>query len=85
MSLNCITDVSASLVTDWATSVYKGRMAYVICTEDAQMQPSFQNMSIEKSRGDWIISRLNAGHSPFLSCPSELTRVIVSLLDKVHA
>jgi len=82
MSLRTVVDISPGLVTDWAKSVYKGHMAYIRCTKDAQVPLAFQDLMLDKSGGDWIICSMDAGHSPFLSAPAELAKIIVSLAEE---
>ena len=77
MALNCITDIGPCHVTDWAASPYKGHMAFIRCSQDAQMPVDFQDMSMKQSGGDWIVHSMDAGHSPFLSRPIELAEVIM--------
>ncbi|KAA6427401.1 MAG: hypothetical protein FRX49_02065 [Trebouxia sp. A1-2] len=82
MSLRAVVDISPGLVTDWAKSVYKGRMAYIRCTKDAQVPVADQDLMLEKSGGEWIVRSMAAGHSPFLSYPAELAKTIVSLAEE---
>jgi hypothetical protein len=82
MSLRAVVDISPGLVTDWAKSVYKGHMAYIRCTKNARVLVAFWDLMLKKSRGDWIIHSMNAGHSPFLRYPAELAQIIVSLAEE---
>jgi len=81
MAIRASADISSGLVTDWAKSAYKGHMAYIRCTKDACLPLAFQDLMLKESGGDWIIHSMDAGHSPFLSCPAELAKIIVSLAE----
>ena len=83
MSLNSVTDIGASLVTNWAASAYKGHMAYIRCTQDQLNSVEYQDMNLKHTGGDWIVHSMDSGHSPFLSCPAELAKIIVSLAEKL--
>ena len=82
MSLNYWLDISPALATNWETSKYKGRMAYIRCTQDAVIAIQDQDLMLKKSRGEWIVRSIAAGHSPFLSCPAELANIVVSLAEQ---
>ena len=82
MSLNYWLDIDPALATNWETSNYKGRMAYIRCTRDAVISTKDQDLMLKQSRGDWIICSIAAGHSPFLSCPADLAKIVVSLAEQ---
>ena len=81
MAMAASTDVIAALIADWAQSEYKGCMSYIRCTQDATIPVELQDLMVKKSGGDWKVITLNTGHSPFLSHPEEVAKIIVSLAE----
>ena len=79
MSVSYWLDISPALVTDWSTSAYKGRMAYIRCAQDVVIPVADQDSMLQKSGSDWITHTMEAGHSPFLSCPAALTQLKVNV------
>lgn len=79
MTINASTDITSTLVTNWANSAYEGSMAYVRCTQDAAIPIDFQDLMVERSKGNWTILSMDTSHSPFLNRPAELAEIVSSL------
>ncbi|KAG8156303.1 hypothetical protein KVR01_013838 [Diaporthe batatas] len=57
--------------------------SYLVCEGDTAMLPQFQEMAIEKLRGEGVdvrVFRCNGGHNAFMSVPEEVTEVILKVL-----
>jgi pimeloyl-ACP methyl ester carboxylesterase len=57
------------------------RRDYIVCSEDRAIKPDYQRLMAARACCH-TISELNCGHSPFLFCPSELSRVLIGFLDE---
>lgn len=61
----------------WADQAYAGRCAYVHCSKDNALPPAIQHMMLKLSGVEWMVEHMSTSHSPFLSCPADLTRFII--------
>lgn len=66
----------------WDQAGYEGRIAYIKTTKDKAVPLHVQNMFIESSGVGWITEEIDASHSPSLSRPVELARIIVNLAER---
>ncbi|KAK7432104.1 hypothetical protein QQZ08_001394 [Neonectria magnoliae] len=66
----------------WRDGAYDGRRAYIRCLRDKALLLEKQDAFIERSGVEWIVKTLDASHSPFLSIPQELTRVVEELVNE---
>lgn len=53
---------------------------YILCTEDRCISTAFQETQIRRNPGIGV-RRIAAGHSPFLSRPEELARMIIAITE----
>lgn len=60
----------------WADPAFAGRIAFLKCSEDAALPPFLQDLFINKSGVEWLVSEVKAGHSPWASMPEEVARII---------
>lgn len=63
----------------WQDSFYKDCCAYVRCLDDAALPVSVQDSMLQESGTKWSVHTLNSGHSPFLSCPDDLAKCLMSV------
>ncbi|KAL7958840.1 hypothetical protein V8C34DRAFT_281850 [Trichoderma compactum] len=64
----------------WLDGVYDGRRAYIRCLQDGALPLAAQDGMLAQSGVEWIIKSLEASHSPYLSMPDELTRVVAEII-----
>ncbi|PNP52199.1 hypothetical protein THARTR1_07408 [Trichoderma harzianum] len=64
----------------WLDDVYDGRRAYIRCLQDGAVPLAAQDGMLAQSGVEWIIKSLEASHSPYLSMPDELTRVVAETI-----
>ena len=64
----------------WQEQAYDGRRAYIRCLQDKILPLELQDKYLEKSAVKWIIKAMDTSHSPFLSKPEILTRVVAEIL-----
>ncbi|KAF3480968.1 uncharacterized protein GIQ15_06315 [Arthroderma uncinatum] len=70
-----------SLSPAWQEEVYNGgRRGYVRTTQDHCLPAAIQSMMLDKSGVDWNIKDIESSHSPFLSRPQELTKIIDDMI-----
>lgn len=67
-------------VTGWKDEAYHGHRAYIRCLQDNAIPIQVQDALIQASEVDWVIKTLDASHSPFLSMPKDLAKV----LSEIH-
>ena len=63
-------------VPAWKEDAYKGCCAYIRCMNDAALHIEDQDRMLSASGVAWNIHSLGSSHSPFLSCPDDLVRII---------
>ncbi|KFY02634.1 hypothetical protein O988_02010 [Pseudogymnoascus sp. VKM F-3808] len=67
---------SAAPVPAWAESAFAGKIAFLKCSVDAALPTFVQDLFIEKSGVQWLVTEVEAGHSPWASRPKEVTGII---------
>lgn len=61
---------------------FDGRRAYINCLKDHAVPISVQRNIVEKSGVNWVAKTLNSSHSPFISMPRELTKVVEEIINE---
>ena len=56
--------------------------AYIICEQDLAIPPALQEVFAAKIAGPENTYRLPTSHSPFLSAPDRVERVLVDIIEK---
>ncbi|UKZ73737.1 hypothetical protein TrVFT333_001387 [Trichoderma virens FT-333] len=64
----------------WLDKTYDGRRAYIRCLQDHALPLMIQDGMVAGSGVEWITKSLESSHSPFLSMPDELTRVVAEIV-----
>ncbi|EHK22132.1 uncharacterized protein TRIVIDRAFT_29562 [Trichoderma virens Gv29-8] len=64
----------------WLDKTYDGRRAYIRCLQDHALPLAIQDGMVAGSGVEWITKSLESSHSPFLSMPDELTRVVAEIV-----
>lgn len=64
----------------WPDSVYDGKRAYIQTALDNTIPFVAQDAMVTYSRVEWDITKLNTGHSPFLSQPKAVADFVVDRL-----
>ncbi|KAL7915876.1 hypothetical protein GGI35DRAFT_485339 [Trichoderma velutinum] len=62
--------------------IYDGRRAYIRCLQDGALPLAAQDGMLAQSGVEWITKSLESSHSPYLSMPDELTRVVVEIIGE---
>lgn len=73
---------TASSAVGWNDKVYDGRRAYIRCLQDKALPIGIQDHLISRSEVEWVVKSLDSSHSPFLSMPGELTRVVEEIVEE---
>ncbi|KAI0014605.1 hypothetical protein F4780DRAFT_201062 [Xylariomycetidae sp. FL0641] len=78
---------TAAAPAGWREPAFDGRRAFVRCLRDAALPIAAQDAMIEKASREvpWITKTLDASHSPFLSMPMEVARVVEELAAEFAA
>lgn len=63
----------------WAEDDFKGKFAYIKCTEDPAVSASMQASIVKGTGVEWIVQDIAGGHSPFVSRPKELAGMLFEL------
>ncbi|KAL7938504.1 hypothetical protein V8C35DRAFT_288281 [Trichoderma chlorosporum] len=66
----------------WQSKAYDGRRAYIRALKDNALPIKVQDHLIARSGVEWMMKTLDSSHSPFLSMPDELTRVLQEIVDE---
>lgn len=66
----------------WNDKAYDGRCAYIRCLQDKALPIGIQDHLIARSEVEWVVKSLDSSHSPFLSMPGELTRVLEEIVEE---
>jgi len=61
----------------WTCSEFDGRRSYLYCLRDKAIPYTAQKAMVQASGVEWNLGTLDCAHSPFLSCPEELTAWVV--------
>jgi hypothetical protein len=69
-------------VTGWKDKAYDGHRAYIRCLQDNAVAIQGQDGMIQASGVEWNIKTLDASHSPFLSVPEELAKVVSEINEQ---
>ncbi|UKZ75426.1 hypothetical protein TrVFT333_003111 [Trichoderma virens FT-333] len=72
---------TAPSAVGWQDKAYNGRRAYIRCLQDRALPITIQDHLIARSEVEWVVKALDSSHSPFLSMPDELARVLVEILE----
>ncbi|KAF2259986.1 alpha/beta-hydrolase [Lojkania enalia] len=51
-------------------------VTYVVCERDKTLLPAWSNSFIYQPEAEFIVKRLDAGHSPMVSMPKEVTEIL---------
>ena len=74
---------SASPAPAWADPEFKGRLAYLVCTEDKAIPKAAQEGMMQHSGQDWHVRELQGSHNaPFLSKEKEAVEIIDGFVEK---
>ena len=68
----------------WQDKGFHGKLAYIVCTDDAWMPPSVQRGIVDGSGVEWTVRELPGGHCAFLSSPKQLADIVSELSHKFH-
>ena len=66
----------------WAEPAYKGRLAFIRCTQDQATPVWLQDNLLQRGGVEWIVKDLESSHSPFASRPSEVVEIILEFVEK---
>ncbi|KAL7950076.1 hypothetical protein V8C42DRAFT_309416 [Trichoderma barbatum] len=66
----------------WLDKIYNGRRAYIRCLQDAALPLAVQDGFLAQSGVEWVTRDIDSSHSPYLSMPDELTRVVADIVDE---
>lgn len=66
----------------WEEEDFKGKFAYIRCTEDPAVPLSMQESIMKGTGVDWIVRDIAGGHSPFVSRPEELAGMLLELSNR---
>lgn len=56
--------------------------AYLFTTKDKAMPLALQERMLESvGDGTWLTASLDAGHESFLSCPDEVAKILIGILE----
>ncbi|CAG8953447.1 hypothetical protein HYFRA_00010196 [Hymenoscyphus fraxineus] len=72
---------SPSPAPAWKDPEFVGRLAYIRCMQDRAIPASMQDLMIKDSGVEWVVRDIDAGHSPFLSRPEELSDILKELAE----
>jgi hypothetical protein len=64
----------------WRELAYDGHRAYIRCLQDRVLPLEQQDKYLTKTGVHWNIKTMNTSHSPFLSKPDDLIRVVAEIL-----
>ncbi|OBT77021.1 hypothetical protein VF21_02883 [Pseudogymnoascus sp. 05NY08] len=67
---------SAAPAPAWAEPAFAGKVAFLKCLADAALPTFVQDLFIGKSGVKWLVTEVEAGHSPWASRPEELAGII---------
>lgn len=74
---------SAQPPLPWSNSTFKGRLGYLIATEDLAIPKAAQEDMITGTAQDWIVREMTCGHNaPFLSRISETVSNLEYMIEK---
>lgn len=63
----------------WDSDEYKGRVAFIRTLNDAAIPAQVQQMMLDGTGAEWIVKDIETGHSPQVSKPEELAKLVVEL------
>jgi hypothetical protein len=63
----------------WDGDDFKGRVAFIRTTDDRAIPLEVQQMMLDGTGVEWIVRDIESGHSPQLSRPEELVRILVEV------
>lgn len=66
----------------WGDGEFDGRRAYIRALDDHSISPTAQEMMVKHSGVEWKVKEMNTSHSPFLSKPEELAKVIRDIISQ---
>ena len=66
----------------WAEEAFKGRIGYILCTNDQAIPTFVQSLFMEKSGVEWDVKELASGHSPFLNKTKEVVNMVEAWTNK---
>lgn len=70
---------------EWADPGFNERLAYIRTSQDNGIPAFAQNGMMAASGASWDVYEFETGHSPFLSQPEQLSKTIISLVEKWKA
>ncbi|KAK4077100.1 uncharacterized protein Triagg1_4067 [Trichoderma aggressivum f. europaeum] len=73
---------TAPSAVGWKDEAYDGRRAYIRCLQDKALPIGIQEHLVARSEVEWVVKTLDSSHSPFLSMPGELTRVLEEIVEE---
>ena len=65
----------------WDSEEYKGRVAFIRTLNDAAIPAQVQQMMLDGTGVQWIVKDIESSHSPQVSKPEELSKMIVELAE----
>lgn len=71
---------SASGPVYYADKAYDGHRVYIHTEQDQALPPFAQDLFVANSGTQWDVRKLNTSHSPFLSDPETLSRLVQDIL-----
>ena len=63
----------------WDSEDYKGRVAFIRTVNDAAIPLAVQQMMLDGTGIKWIVKDIESGHSPQVSQPESLAKIVVDL------
>ena len=67
----------------WTSDAYKGKLAYITCTEDRAVPYDTQKAMMLATRKDWKVKTLHASHfAPFLTKREQLRDLVWNLVKQ---
>ena len=69
----------------YAANQYDGRRLYIDTDLDQASAPAAQDSRVANSGAEWEVKRIATSHSPFLSHPAMLAKIVVEAAEKFTA
>lgn len=54
---------------------------YIRCLQDRVVPVQYQDIMLQRTRVNWSVKTINAGHSPFVSKPHDLARIVAEFVE----
>lgn len=64
----------------YGTKHFDRRRVYIHTSQDETLPPFVQDLYVEKSDVEWVVRKIDAAHSPFLSQPERLGELAVGIV-----